>query len=221
MEDSHTFVIADDHPLFRAALKQTLSTCCGTATVHEAPDVNALQDLVAQEASISLILLDLHIPGAHGFSALVYLTTHAPHIPVIMVSASDSNEVVARAIHHGAAGFLSKSSEMDDIERAVHTVLEGDIWIPEHCNIEEHDCSTAGHQTANLMSALTPQQFKVATMLAQGLLNKQIAYELNVTEATIKAHVTEIFRKLGVTSRTQAVLLISQMEVQPPAVQGL
>jgi DNA-binding NarL/FixJ family response regulator len=214
-----TLIIADDHPLFRAALTQTIvSGSQQPYNVVEAADISTLQDICQRESSVQLVLLDLHIPGAKGLSGLIYLVNNFPHIPVIMISANDSDDIIGRAISQGAAGFLSKSAEPAEIARAIDVVNSGDIYLPPHSQVDLDSLEDSEeHDISQLMSQLTPQQFKVAVMLAEGLLNKQIAYELNVTEATIKAHVTEIFRKLGVSSRTQAVLMISQLDIPAPS----
>jgi len=212
-------VIADDHPLFRAALTQTISQHSNHAfNILQAPDISALQDICQRDHNIQLVLLDLHIPGAKGFSGLIYMVNNFPHIPVVMISANDSDDVISKAIAQGAAGFLSKSAEPSEIARAIEVVTMGDIYIPPQCGVNLESLEDSNDSDiSQLMSQLTPQQFKVAIMLAEGLLNKQIAFELNVTEATVKAHVTEIFRKLGVSSRTQAVLAISQLDIPAPS----
>lgn len=209
------FIIADDHPLFRAALKVNLSQNFEQCIIHEAASIAELQDLLVINSECDLILLDLHMPDAKGFSGLIHLQAHYPEIPVMVISGSETPDVMARAIDHGAAGFLPKSSQVEVMTRAINAVTAGSRWLPNNIHYQaEKDHSD--QQLANDIASLTPQQFRVATLLVQGLLNKQIAYELHVTEATIKAHVTEIFRKLGVHSRTQAALLFSRLEVTPP-----
>jgi DNA-binding NarL/FixJ family response regulator len=215
-EQLHTLIIADDHPLFRTALKQTLNSLFPHNNIQEAQDITSLQHCVEQNTQADLVLLDLHMPGAHGFSGLIHLTAHYPQIPVIVVSAHETPEIIQRAMDHGAAGFLPKSSPTENIAEAIQKVLEGQLWLPPGIDLQKTQSNQEELKTANILSTLTPQQFRVATLLAQGLLNKQIAYELNVKEATIKAHITEIFKKLGVHSRTQAVLAIGQLDVQPP-----
>lgn len=216
MEPTPIIIIADDHPLFREALSQAVNISLKDVHIETAADITSLQQSVEQFPHANLILLDLHMPGAHGFSGLIHLSAHHPEIPVIVVSAHETNDIIRRAMDHGASGFLPKSSSMPSITDAICQVMAGSLWLP-----ADFDRNTAGSTAeelsiANILSTLTPQQFRVTTMLAQGLLNKQIAYELNVTEATIKAHVTEIFRKLGVHSRTQAALAIGQLDVLPP-----
>lgn len=208
-----TIIIADDHPLFRAALSQVISTDLPDAVVLEADDVDALQQQVAQHPETSLVLLDLHMPGAQGFSSLIHLRACYPAMPVMMISADAAPEVLTRALRHGATGFLPKSSSMEDISQAIHAALNGICWMP--AEFKPVDIDTENEQAvAGIMATLTPQQFRVATLISQGLLNKQIAYEMSVTEATVKAHATEIYRKLGVSSRTQAVLALQQLEVR-------
>lgn len=216
-----TIIVADDHPLFREALSQAVSSSLPAVTVVNAHDICSLQQCVEEHPFASLILLDLHMPGAHGFSGLIHLSAHHPEIPIIIVSAHESENIMRRALDHGASGFIPKSSPMESIAATIEKVLDGELCFPS--GIDDSGCATSDEERgiANILSTLTPQQYRVATMLAQGLLNKQIAYELNVTEATIKAHATEIFRKLGVHSRTQAVLAIGQLDVLPPGAEQL
>lgn len=205
-------IIADDHPLFRSALSGTLQRELNQPRLVEAEDFSSLQQVVDSHADASLILLDLQMPGAEGFSALVYLTAHCPQIPVMIVSAHEEPEIIRRAMDHGASGFLPKSAPVASMCEAILAVLDGNLWLPQ--GVE--DTPAAGDEEmdiAEALATLTPQQFRVATMLGQGLLNKQIAFELKVTEATVKAHMTEIFRKLGVNSRTRAALAIGQLAV--------
>jgi len=221
MESAPTVIVADDHPLFREALSQAVNASLATVNIEHAHDICSLQNCVAQHPDACLILLDLHMPGAHGFSGLIHLSAHHPEIPIVVVSAHEADNIIRRAIDHGASGFIPKSSSMDQISTSIKQVLAGDLCFPAGFNDNTPGSTEEELGIAHIISMLTPQQYKVATMIAQGLLNKQIAYELNVTEATIKAHATEIFRKLGVHSRTQAVLAIGQLDVQPPGTELL
>ncbi len=207
-------IIADDHPLFRSALSATLQRELSQPQLIEAEDFNSLQQCVDGNSNANLILLDLHMPGAEGFSSLVFLTAHYPQIPVMIVSAHEEPEIIRRAMDHGASGFLPKSASLEAMTDALLTVLRGNTWLPEGLT-DEPAAGEVELNIAEALASLTPQQFKVASMVSQGLLNKQIAYELHVTEATIKAHMTEIFRKLGVHSRTQAAVAIGQLAVSP------
>ncbi len=212
---AYEVLIADDHPLFRSALKQALCLGLGPeARLVEAASIAELQAHLEENASWDLVLLDLNMPGAYGFSGLVLLRGQYPTIPVVMVSAQEDAAVVARAREFGASGFIPKSSSLEVIQAAVRAVLDGDAWWPPQVLGEAVVSAEAKAASAGLAS-LTPQQFRVLTMVCEGLLNKQIAYELSVSEATVKAHVTAIFRKLGVRTRTQAALMLQQMESIP------
>ena len=211
-----TLIIADDHPLFRAALKDVIRQTVPDATLAEASSFAELQTALETGDSVDLVMLDLHMPGAHGFSALLFLVAHYPDIPVLMISANEQDEIIRRAADHGAMGFVSKSAQMDAIGEAIQAVRRGDMAFPASVDLSMPGVGDEESGVASALSELTPQQFRVATMITQGLLNKQIAYELNVTEATIKAHVTEIFRKLGVHSRTQAAMKLGQLDLPDP-----
>ena len=209
------FIVADDHPLFRNAIAQVLQTMGGEQEVVEAQDMASLQIKLSDHPDTDLVLLDLHMPGAHGFSALAYVQGHCGKMPVLVVSANEKTDIIQRALEFGARGFLPKSSSVTTILEAIHTVLQGDIWLPPaHTGSRGLTLNQSEQQLMAGIASLTPQQYLVLTMLAEGLLNKQIAYELDVTEATIKAHMTAIFRKLGVRSRTQAVLAIGKLNLE-------
>jgi DNA-binding NarL/FixJ family response regulator len=204
-------LIADDHPLFRSALQQALTLGLGSdVRLSEAASIAELEAQLTRTSEWDLVLLDLNMPGAYGFSGLVLLRGQYPQLPVVMISAQEDAAVVARSREFGASGFIPKSSSLETIQQAVRMVLDGDVWWPSNIDAVAHVSAEAKAASEGLAS-LTPQQFRVLTMVCDGLLNKQIAYELSVSEATIKAHVTAIFRKLGVRTRTQAALLLQQM----------
>jgi DNA-binding NarL/FixJ family response regulator len=216
MSETVTIIIADDHPLFRGALQQVTSQHYPEANIKVVADVHELQQAAEQGLSADLLLLDLHMPGALGFSALSWFVGQFPETPVIMISANSHPETVRRAIDHGAAGFLSKSADVELMRTCIARALAGERGFHPGLEIASRGASLQSLDIADAVSSLTPKQFSVASMLVEGLLNKQIAYELGVKEATIKAHMTEIFRKLGVHSRTQAVLALGAMAVEPP-----
>lgn len=210
-------IVADDHPLFRAALRETVLRLMPETDVVEASDMAGLERAAAEQPEPELVLLDLHMPGAHGFSSLVFLRGRHPGVPVIVVSGSEGADVQRRAAEFGAAGFIPKSAPLETIADAMRTVLRGDLWFA------DQDPAAGGSDDAELaerLESLTPQQFRVLMMIADGLLNKQIAYELEISEATIKAHVTAILRKLGLYSRTQAAVIAERLQVHPPRVAG-
>ena len=212
---AYEILIADDHPLFRSALQQALTLGLGPQVrLVEAASIAELEACLADKRDWDLVLLDLNMPGAYGFSGLVLLRGQYPQIPVVMISAQEEASVVKRSREFGASGFIPKSSPLETLQQAVRQVLDGDTWWPQLAEDSAPVSAEAKAASAGLAS-LTPQQFRVLTMVCEGLLNKQIAYELSVSEATVKAHVTAIFRKLRVRTRTQAALLLQQMESIP------
>ena len=213
---AETVIVADDHPLFRTAIKEALEAEQGETNFLEASSFESLQELVDEQKEVDLVLLDLHMPGVSGFAGLVYLCKRYPSVPVVIISANEDPVVIKRALEHGAAGFIPKSSSIDTITQAISSILLGEIWAPALTQSDLPGNNTSEVELAERMAQLTPQQFKVLMMMSQGLLNKQIAYELGVSEATIKAHVTAIMTKLGVSNRTQAVLAANQLSVSNP-----
>ena len=206
-------IIADDHPLFRGALRQALHDIAdGTSVIIEAGTFEAAREATQAHPDADLLLLDLSMPGVSGFSGLMSLRSEICSLPIIIVSASDDTATIRRALELGASGFISKSSGLDDIRTAIRTVLEGGIWAPDAFDAPA-DQDPAAAELMDRLRTLTPQQNRVLSMLAEGLLNKQIAYALGVSEATIKAHVSAILMKLNVDSRTQAVIKLGKINM--------
>ncbi|WP_133408474.1 response regulator transcription factor [Parashewanella tropica] len=204
-------IIADDHPLFRQALLETLNGRMSKTEFIEAETVKQLEEKLDSHSHADLLLLDLNIPGAHGFNTLIHVRQHYPQIPVIVVSAYEDRDTISQAIEYGASGFIPKSTDIETIFHAINQVLSGEIWLPS--GFDNESSSPSKSQVAEQIGSLTQQQYKILLMFAEGLLNKQIAYQLNVSEATVKAHATAIFRKLNVQNRTQAVLVLNQLEI--------
>jgi DNA-binding NarL/FixJ family response regulator len=205
-----TIIVADDHPLFRDALRQAIESLPVFREVATAGCLEEAIDLVNRLANPELLLLDLKMPGSNGFSGLVRLRSERPDMPVVVISASEDDLTIARALQAGAAGFIPKSVDANTIKLAIDAVLSGEIWYPADRNLENMPGAEFADFVQRLQS-LTPQQNRVLEMLGEGLLNKQIAYELGVSEATVKAHVSAVLTKLGVDSRTQAVIAMTKL----------
>ncbi|MBB4212499.1 DNA-binding NarL/FixJ family response regulator [Rhodothalassium salexigens DSM 2132] len=210
-----TIVISDDHPLFRDALAAAVRRVAPGAKIREAASLAKTRAHLA-ETPAALVLLDLHMDDSDGFAGLVGIQHDFPAVPVAVVSASDSAGVIARAIGFGAAGFIPKASGLETICAALDAILGGAVWTPPGFDPTAADAET--DETAARLATLTPAQVRVLLGLRRGRLNKQIAYDMGITEATVKAHVTAIFRKLGVLNRTQAVLAADVLDVDPDTV---
>ncbi len=208
---SHHLLIADDHPLFRGALREAVAGLFSRADVGEAGTFEEVTEHLERGGDVDLILLDLKMPGVRGFSGLMYLRAQYPSLPIVVVSANDDPAVIRRCMEFGASGFIPKTLGVDVLRAAIARVLQGEVWTPPDVDLSRQSDAETAAMIARL-STLTPQQVRVLMMLSSGLLNKQIAYELGVSEATVKAHVSAILQKLGVESRTQAVIAAGRIE---------
>lgn len=219
---NYRLIIADDHPLFRGALREAVHGLFDRIEISEAGSFEEIAKLLERDVDVDLILLDLAMPGVRGFSGLMCLRAQYPGVPVVVVSANDDPAVIRRCMDFGASGFIPKTLGVDSMRAAIGRVLAGGEWTPPDVDLAVR----ADAQTADLLArlaTLTPQQVRVLMMLSEGMLNKQIAYELAVSEATVKAHVSAILQKLGVESRTQAVIAAAKIEVghwQPTSLAG-
>ncbi len=219
----YRLVIADDHPLFRGALREAVSGLLEKAEIAEAGTFEAAAELLEKDGDVDLILLDLTMPGTRGFSGLMYMRAQYPSVPVMVVSATDDPSVIRRCMEFGASGFIPKTLGVDTMRAAIKRVLDGGVWTPPDVDLTAGADAESSELMAR-MATLTPQQVRVLMMLSEGLLNKQIAFQLGVSEATVKAHVSAILQKLGVESRTQAVIAAAKIEAghwpQGAAVEG-
>lgn len=215
MSQAYTIVIADDHPLVRSAIRHAICDDVADAAIAEAASLEETKALLADGCGADLLLLDIHMPGMHGLTGLCFLRAEFPAVPIAMISASTDPHLIRQAMDYGAAGYIPKSSPVAEIRNAVHALLAGDHWLPKMDDLPETAKEDAA--LAARLSNLTPQQLRVLTMVSEGKLNKQIAYDLDISEATVKSHVSAILQKLGVNSRTQAVILASRLAVDDPA----
>lgn len=202
-------VVADDHPLFRAALASALMQAAPEARIDECDSLaDARRALSAR--SVDLLLLDLKLSDVDGFAGLAAVRGEFPAVPVAVVSASEDAVTIRRALAFGAAGFIPKSATLSQMTEALRAIRDGDAWTPPLSDTEPGDDG----DMAERIASLTPSQLKILVGLQQGRLNKQIAFDLGVTEATIKAHLTTVFRKLGVQNRTQAVIAAQALSLE-------
>lgn len=207
------FVIADDHPLFRDALSGALMPLFDNLELLQAGTLDEAIKLLEVNKDIDLVLLDLHMPGSEDFYGVIRISEDFPDIPVAVVSGSDSPNVVSKVMAFGAKGFIPKTTPSLDTAKAIKSILDGSTWLPD--NMQENLIRVDRDEIdiASRMAELTPKQFQVLKHLQSGMLNKQIAFDLNITEATVKAHISAIFKKLEVNNRTQAVLVAEKLQL--------
>ena len=208
------FLIADDHPLFREALIGALTLLFESAEFIQSGSLDSTLEALANNKDIDLVLLDLQMPGCENFYGVIRVSEDYPNTPVAVVSASDSIEIISRVMSFGAKGFISKSTPSKQMAEALDSIMQGNVWLPEGLREKINAVDDEELGIAQKVAALTPKQFQVLKLLQAGLLNKQIAYDLSITEATVKAHISAIFRKLDVNTRTQAVLLLQKLELE-------
>lgn len=212
-QDAARFLIIDDHPLFREALHSAVRMAYPSVETIEATTVAEALEILSGKGGFDLALLDLNVPGVQGFEGLLQIRTQHPRLPVVIVSGHEDNRVISQALSYGAAGFIPKSHRKADLAAAIREVMDGAIYVPASYQPQQAQAPQEDRsELIRRLSTLTPQQMRVLNMLRQGLLNKQIAYELQVGETTVKAHVSEILRKLHVYSRTQAVIEVSRLD---------
>ncbi|HRJ68204.1 MAG TPA: response regulator transcription factor [Beijerinckiaceae bacterium] len=205
-------IIADDHPLFRGALRLAVDGMFSAQKIVEAASLDEVLSALQKTPDVDLVLLDLRMPGMSGYSGLTHIRSQYPGVPVVIVSGASDPTTIRRCLDFGASGFIPKTTDIDSMRKAIRAVLNGGSWTP----ADFDPASPVDKETTELvrrLGSLTPQQMRVLMMLSEGLLNKQIAYELSVSEATVKAHVSAILTKLGVESRTQAVIAAAKIGV--------
>ncbi|WP_210530284.1 response regulator transcription factor [Rubellimicrobium arenae] len=205
-----TALIVDDHPLFCDALSMTLRAVAGIARTETADSLAAALDRLETDG-IDLVVLDLNLPDVSGLDGLLRLRAAANGLPVVVVSSVADHRMIAATIRAGAAGFVPKHSQRDVFRRALAQIAAGGVFVPEGVVIEDEVPATGPEEAIRRLSQLTRQQARILELICEGKLNKQIAFDLSIADATVKAHVTAIMRKLGVQTRTQAVLLAREV----------
>lgn len=210
-----TLLIADDHPLYRDALKGALNLSFSDLDIIETGDLNSTVTAL-QETEVDLIMLDLHMPGSSDLFGFLHIQKQFPDLPIAVISGTEDAGLISKIVGLGAMGFIPKTASADEISQALNAMLDGDVWLPESVRLKIKDVDENFSKLAENVASLTPSQYKVLCYMRDGLLNKQIGYNLDIAEATVKAHVTAIFRKLGINNRTQAVLIASELQLEPP-----
>lgn len=212
-------LIADDHPLYRDALRGALSLSLEGLKLHEAGDFTQTIGLL-ENHDIDLLLLDLHMPGSSDLYGLIRIRKLFPELPVAVVSGLEDPQIIAKVMKTGALGFIPKTISASQIANAVQSMLEGDIWLQSDITNQLSSVDNEFSDLVDKVASLTPAQYKVLCCMRDGLLNKQIGFKLDIAEATVKAHVTAMFRKLGINNRSQAVLIASQLHLEPPEIES-
>jgi len=210
----YKFLIADDHPLFRDAITQVVNERWPDAFITEVSTLEEAQTACARDDTLDIVLLDLNMPGAQGFSGLLAIRNHVPMLPVVIVSAEESPDVIQRALTCGALGFIPKSASKGRIGEAIETVLNGQIFVPPELTDKLNEQRRQNEELREKAAQLTHAERRVLELLILGKPNKIIAFELDIKESTVKAHITAILRKLGVHSRTQAVLIAKSLDFE-------
>lgn len=218
MEPAYKILIADDHPLFREAISSVIASGFEGSEIIETDDLDSALEITRENDDLDLILLDLNMPGMHGLNGLISLRNEAPTIPVVIVSAEEDKQVVLQAITYGACGFITKSSPRSQMTEAIQQILNGNVYLPSDIirTGKESSSRRSRHDdnpiSPELLNSLTRRQLLVLERMSKGESNKQIAYNLNIAETTVKAHVSAILRKLGVHNRVQAILSASDVD---------
>ncbi|MEM0909697.1 MAG: response regulator transcription factor [Pseudomonadota bacterium] len=207
------FLIADDHPLFREALRSALQTEFNKVVYLESDSFASTMDVIRKNRRLNLILLDLSMPGCENYYGLLRVKQNFPEIPVAVVSANEDIEVISQVLAFGADAYIPKSTPTSDFIHAIKLVLDGESWLPEDVKARLVEVKSETKEVAEKVRELTPKQFQVLRHIKKGMMNKQIADTLNVTEATVKAHISSIFKSLGVKSRTQILVAIDKLNL--------
>lgn len=210
-----SLLIADDHPLYRDALKGALNKVLNEPHILESGDLNSTVSIL-HDNDVDLLLLDLHMPGSSDLYGLLHIQKIFPDLPIAVVSGTEDIALISKIVGLGALGFIPKTAAAKVIANAIACMLEGNVWVPESVRQKIENIDDTFSQLAENVASLTSSQYKVLCYMRDGLLNKQIGYKLDIAEATVKAHVSAIFKKLGINNRTQAVLIACELQLEAP-----
>lgn len=216
------FLIVEDHPLFREALEGALQMATADAEILQATSIEGALGLLSSTGGVDLILLDLSMPGTTGLSGIIRIRKAFPRIPVIIVSGYQDPQIIGSALSLGVSGYILKSSSKQELAQSIGEVLGGSVCLPLAYRglARPQRCGGPAQELLKRLHDLTSQQLRVLEMLQRGLQNKQIAYELKISETTVKVHVSDILRKLNVMSRTKAIVEMSKIDFATLAGQG-
>ena len=209
----YKFLIADDHPLMREAIRAALTRCLDNVTFLESDSLYSTITVLRKSRNISIVIFDLTMPGCDNFYGLLRVKELFPDVPMVVLSASDSPEVISQVMAFGADGFIAKTTGIETIKEAILTILDGKKWLSEEAKMALLEVDENATNIADKLKTLTPKQFQVLKLVKDGLMNKEIARTLDVTEATVKAHIGVIFKKLDVKTRTQIVLAVDKLQL--------
>ena len=208
-------LVVEDHPLFRDALVGVIATAFANAEVFQALSIESALDILDSKGPVDIILLDLSMPGTTSLLGAFRVRAAAPKSALVIVSAYDSARIVGYAMALGIFGYIPKSTPKAELIQSIRSILEGEVYVPKrlHGRAAARRSSVEIQDLLRQLSCLTPQQLRVLDMICRGLQNKHIAYELDISVTTVKVHVTEILRKLGVRSRTNAIIELSRLDL--------
>jgi DNA-binding NarL/FixJ family response regulator len=207
-------LVVEDHPLFRDALVGVIARAFPNAGVFQATSIDGALDILAAKGPVDMILLDLSLPGTTGLLGAFRVRVAAPKSALVIVSAYENARIVRCAMSLGISGYIPKSTPKAELVQSIRSILEGEVYVPKR--LQGAPTRRAGAEIKDLfreLSRLTSQQLRVLDMVCRGLQNKHIAYELDISVTTVKVHVTEILRKLGVRSRTNAIVKLSRLDL--------
>lgn len=213
---ANSILIADDHPLFREALRYIIDSVLPSSDAKEATNYAETKSLMAEQ-KFDLVFLDLNMPDSNGLTDLALLKKMYPQVPIVVVSAHEEPGIVRTCLGFNASGYIVKSSSPPEIKLAIQKILAGETYRPDWIDLQ-HEAAEEQHSiAADQVETLTPSQLNILIEIGKGKLNKQIAYDLEISEATVKAHITSVFKKLGINNRTQAVLFIKEHQFKNPS----